>query len=157
MIASNAEAGSSRGQRRSAALWRLWRSVGPDGVARQVKPDYFHYRPQRGRHARLVRDMARATSARAARSEFDWAAHRPSGLGLLAGFHQALLIVSGPQDRLCPRPLQQRMAQVQPKAQWVDLPRCGHLVPLEKPVALTRVLSRWLSQTQNTSSAGSFA
>jgi pimeloyl-ACP methyl ester carboxylesterase len=157
LIASNAEAGSRRGQRRSAALWRLWRSAGPDDVARQVKPDYFHYRSQRGQHARLVRDMARATKARAARSEFEWAAKRPSGLGLLAAFHEPLLIVSGARDRLCPRRLQQRMAQAQPLAEWVELPRCGHLVPLEKPAALTSVLSRWLTRTQTTPPARSFA
>lgn len=157
LIASNAEAGSRRGQRRSAALWRLWRSAGPDGVARQVKPDYFHYRSLRGRYARLVRDMARATNARAARAEFEWAAYRPSGLGLLATFNEPLLIVSGANDRLCPRRLQQRMAQAQPQAQWVELPRCGHLIPLERPAALTSVLSRWLTRTQTTPPSGSSA
>jgi pimeloyl-ACP methyl ester carboxylesterase len=157
MIASNAEAGSRRGQRRSAALWRMWCSAGPDSVVGQVKPDYFHYRPLRGRNARLVRDMARSTDARAARSEFDWAAHRPSGLGLLAGFNKPLLIVSGAQDRLCPRQLQQRMAEAQPKSQWVELLRCGHFVPLEKPVALTNVLARWLSQSQTMPQAGSLS
>jgi pimeloyl-ACP methyl ester carboxylesterase len=70
---------------------------------------------------------------------------------------QPLLMVSGALDRRCPRPLQQRMAPMQPNAQWVDLPLCGYLVPLEKPVALTRILSRCLSRTQNTPPARSFA
>jgi pimeloyl-ACP methyl ester carboxylesterase len=157
MIASNAEAGSRRGQRRSASLWRQWREAGPDRVAREVKPDYFHHRLVRSRHARLVRDMARATPAHAARSAFEWAARRPSGLELLSRFKEPLLIVSGAQDRLCPRPVQQRMVQVQPGAQWLELPRCGHLVPLEEPTALTRALSRWLTRTQTGLSAGSFA
>jgi pimeloyl-ACP methyl ester carboxylesterase len=157
MIASNAEAGSRLGQRRGADLWRLWRRAGPDSVVGKVKPDYFHYRPIRTRNSRLMRDMARSTDARAARSEFDWAAHRPNGLGLLAKFDEPLLIVSGAQDRLCPRNLQQRMAEAQPKAKWVELLRCGHFVPLEKPVALTNALSHWLSQNRITHQAGSFS
>lgn len=157
MIASNAEAGSRRGRRRSAALWRLWRGAGPDSVAQQVKPDYFHHHSVRVRHARLVRDMARATPARTARSAFEWAAHRPSGLALLAAFNEPVLIVSGANDRLCPRRLQQRMAQAQPQAQWIELPRCGHLVPLEEPAALTRALSHWLIHTHTRPSAGSLA
>lgn len=157
MIASNAEAGSRRGQQRSAALWRLWRRKGPDAVARQVKPDYFHYRLTRCRHARLVRDMARSTNARAARSEFDWAARRPSGLELLSTFTEPLLLVSGERDRLCPRWIQQQMTRAQPLAQWVELPRCGHFIPLERPAELTRLLSRWLTSTETRSTAGGSA
>ena len=144
LIASNAEAGGPRATPRCALLWRLWCHAGPDAVARRIKPDYFHHRRQRRRHARLVRDMARSTSARAARAEFEWAAQRPGGLGVLSAFVQPTLIVSGARDRLCPPRLQRHMLCAQPGAQWVELPRCGHFVPLEQPAALTRLLLNWL-------------
>lgn len=145
MIASNAEAGSRRGARRNRALWRLWRGEGAASVARQVKPAYFHHPAQRRRHATLVRAMALATPAPAARAQFDWAARRPSGLPVLAASKQPLLIVSGANDGLCPRRLQQRMhAARSDGARWVELPRCGHFVPLEQPSRLTRLLADWL-------------
>jgi pimeloyl-ACP methyl ester carboxylesterase len=150
LIASNAEAGSRRGQQRSRALWRLWRRRGAAAVARQVKPAYFHHAAQRQRHARLVRDMALATPARAARAQFQWAARRPAGLPVLAAAAQPLLIVSGEHDRLCPRAWQRRMAQARPDARWVELPRCGHFVPLEQPARLGQLLSRWLAQPLDT-------
>lgn len=147
LIASNGEGGGRRAGQRSAALWRLWRHAGPCAVARHVKPGYFHYLRQRRRHARLIRDMARATPRRAARAEFEWAASRPSALDVLAARAQPTLIVSGARDRLCPRRMQQRMLQAQPSARWVEIPRCGHFVPLEQPATLTRLLTHWLYPT----------
>lgn len=149
MIASNAEAGSRQVQRRSRALWRLWQQHGPATVARHVKPAYFHHASLRRRHARLVRDMALATPRRAARAQFEWAARRPPGLPTLGHAAQPLLIVSGAHDRLCPRALQQRMAQVRgagSRTRWVELPRCGHFVPLEQPARLSHLLAHWLAE-----------
>lgn len=147
MIASNAEAGSRRAQQRNRALWRLWRSDGAATVARHVKPAYFHHPATRRRHARLVREMALATPPRAARAQFQWAAQRPSGLPVLASTQQPLLIVSGAHDGLCPRRLQQRMVAARgPAAHWVELPRCGHFVPLEQPARLTQLLAQWITE-----------
>jgi pimeloyl-ACP methyl ester carboxylesterase len=144
LIASNAEAGGRRSVRRNTALRRLWQRGGPDRVLQNVMPDYFHHKTQRQRHAGLVQAMARSTPSRAARTEFEWAAQRPAGLAALAALQAPLLIVSGAQDRICPRSLQQRMCAAQPNAQWVELPRCGHFIPLEQPAALTRLLLQWL-------------
>lgn len=144
LIASNAEAGGRRSVRRNRSMWRLWRGGGPDRVLRDVMPDYFHHTAQRRRHAGLIQAMGRSTTSRAARTEFDWAAQRPAGLAVLAALQAPLLIVSGAHDRICPRPLQQRMCAAQPNAQWVELPRCGHFIPLEQPAALTRLLLQWL-------------
>lgn len=147
LVASNAEAGSRASRRRSTRLWRDWRTAGAAAVARGLKPQYFHAERQRRRHARLVRDMAQSTPRRAARAQFDWAARRPCGLPVLAASQAPLLLVSGATDRLCPRRLQRRIVQARPDAQWVELPRCGHLVPLEAPAALGRALGHWLRTT----------
>ena len=146
MIASNAEAGTRGARRRSRALWRLWRSEGAAHVARRLEPKYFHCASQRSKHDRLVRDMAQATPARAARAQFDWAAHRPAGHDVLAHSSAPLLVVSGARDGLCPRALQRRMLAARPDAQWVELRRCGHFVPLEAAAALSRWLEAWLAR-----------
>ena len=154
MIASNAEAGTQRARQRSSAMWRLWRSEGAADVARCLKPTYFHSASQRSRHARLVRDMAQATPGRAARAQFDWAAGRPAGHDELARSSAPLLIVSGARDGLCPRALQQRMRATRPDARWVELPRCGHFVPLEAAAALSRLLEAWLALEQRPDASG---
>lgn len=146
LIASNAEASSRRAQRRSARLWRLWQRQGAAAVARACKPAYFHHRRQRRIHASLVRDMALATPARVAKAQFNWAGKRPEGLKVLSKTAAPTLLVSGEHDRLCPRALQQRILEVAPTVQWVELPRCGHFLPLEAPSRLTSLLQSWLEK-----------
>lgn len=144
MVASNAHGASVAGRRKSAWLWRMWRAFGPSTVARHVKPGYFHHDNQRQRHAALVHDMALRTRAKAARAEFAWAASRPDGRAELARFAGPLLIVSGATDRLCTPAMQRTMVQAQPLAQWLELPRVGHFVPLEASARLGDVLRRWI-------------
>ncbi len=146
MIASNAQAASAAGQRKSAWLRRMWRDRGPGEVARHVKPAYFHHEAVRRRHARLVHDMALGTPRRTAFAQFRWAAERPDGLRALQGFHGPLLLVSGAHDGLCPRPWQQAMCAAQPRARWVELPRVGHFVPLEAPAVLNAELRHWMGR-----------
>lgn len=144
LIASNAEASSRRVQRRSERLWRLWQMQGPTAVARACKPNYFHHRRQRQLHAGLVRDMALATPARVAKAQFDWAGKRPEGLQVLSKSAAPTLLVSGERDRLCPRALQRRIVEVAPSTRWVEIPRCGHFLPLEAPSRLSSLLMTWL-------------
>lgn len=146
MVASNAQGGSRLGRRKSAWLWRMWRSHGPDAVVRHVKPGYFHHARQRQRHAALVQDMALRTSRAAAFAEFRWAAERPDGYSDLAHFRGPLLLVSGARDRLCTPAMQSAMLLAQPHAHWLELPRVGHFVPLEAPGRLADALRHWVAQ-----------
>ena len=153
LIASNAEAASSAGRKKSRHLWQLWRKPvggGPLEVAKHVKPGYFHHPAQRRLYAALVQAMALATPAAAARAEFAWAASRPDGKAALAQFTKPLLIVSGANDLLCPRSLQQAMQMAQPNSRWLEIPRCGHFVPLEAPAALNAALQRWVCTLSTT-------
>jgi pimeloyl-ACP methyl ester carboxylesterase len=88
--------------------------------------------------------MARRTTGRAALAQFRWAATRPPALDVLRGSQAPLLIVSGAQDALCPRPVQRRMTDARPDARWTELPRCGHFLPQEAPARLSRLLAGWL-------------
>lgn len=144
MIGSHAEAASPRAHRRGRHYRRRWHSQGPAAVARQVKPMYFHLPAQGRRHAASIRAMAPATSARAARAQFDWAAARTGGLAAWSRFTGPALIVSGANDRLCPPPLRRRLARANLRARWRALSGCGHFIPLEQPAALAGLLHHWL-------------
>jgi hypothetical protein len=144
LIASNAEAASPRARRRSQRQQRLWGAGGPARVIREVKPLGFHHDRQRRRHGRLLRAMAQSTPTPVARSQFLRAGTRGPAYDVLADFARPLLVVSGAQDRLCPRPLQQRIQAAQPAARWVELSRCGHFLPLEQPARLAQLLRHWL-------------
>jgi pimeloyl-ACP methyl ester carboxylesterase len=145
MIASNAQAASPPGQRKSAWLWKMWRDRGPGEVAKHVKPGYFHHERNRRAHAVLVHDMAMGTPRQVAFAEFAWAAQRPDGLAALAAFEGPLLLVSGEKDRLCPPSMQRAMLAAQPSSTWLELPRVGHFVPLEAPAQLNRALQQWMA------------
>lgn len=151
MIASNAESATRRTRLRASAQWRHWRQRGPLTALQPVWPHYFLAGSRRSRDRALVRKMALATPAASARSQLAWSAGRPQGLGVLASFDSPLLIVSGARDRLCPRIVQQRMQRAQPQARWVELPRCGHFVPLEAPSRLSRLLTGWMADPSDAS------
>lgn len=145
MIASNAEAATRGTRLRTTAQWRHWRQRGPLAALQPVWPNYFFAGSRLASDRALVRKMALATPAASARSQLAWLAGRPQGLPALASFASPLLIVSGARDRLCPRIAQQRMKRAQPRARWLELPRCGHFVPLEAPSRLSRLLAGWMT------------
>ncbi len=145
LIASNAQGGSLNGRRRSAWLRRLWLERGPAEVARHVKPAYFHHERKRRAHQRLVFDMALRTPQRAAFAQFVWAAERPDGRDAVRSFRGPLLAVSGANDRLVPRTWQQALCAAQPRTRWIELPRCGHFLPLEAPGQLREALIQWIN------------
>lgn len=145
LIASNVQSASTHGGRRSAWLRRLWLERGPSEVARHVKPGYFHYEAKRRAHQRLVLDMALGTPRRSAFAQFAWAAERPDGRDAVQMFRGPLLSVSGTNDRLVPRAWQQALCAAQPRTQWLELPRCGHFVPLEAPAQLREALIKWIN------------
>ena len=144
LIASNAHGASPAGRRKSEGLRKLWHDRGPVEVARHVKAAYFHHAQCRRRHSAMVLDMARGTSRKAAFAEFDFAAKRPDGHAALAQFAGPLLLISGAQDRLCTSAMQRSMLLAQPAANWIELPRAGHFLPLEAPVRLGHALRNWM-------------
>jgi pimeloyl-ACP methyl ester carboxylesterase len=147
LVASNAEGNSATTKRRNAVLRRLWHQGGSEAVLQSVEQGYFHHAMPRRRHTGLVRAMAHRTSHRAALAQFHWAATRPSALDLLRSCSAPLMVVSGAHDKICPRRLQQRLIDVRPDAHWIELPRCGHFLPLEAPAHLSRLLAAWLQPT----------
>ena len=146
LIASNAQAASPLGKRRSAWLHKLHLARGAAVVAKHVKPAYFHHEAKRRQYEQLVLRMAVQTPQRSAFAQFDWAADRPDGFAALRAFGGPVLVVAGAQDRLCPPAWQHAMQSAQPAIRLVQLPRCGHFVPLESPAQLSNALIQWLDQ-----------
>lgn len=145
LVASNAEPGSRRARLRSRQQRATWRNGGARAVVDRLMPLYLPVPRQRARHAPLIHRMAGATPGAAARAQFDWAALRPSGHAAVAAHAAPLLVVSGADDRLCPRAQQQRLLATRPDARWLELRRCGHFIPLERPRPLSRLLAHWLA------------
>ncbi|MFL5332457.1 MAG: alpha/beta fold hydrolase [Geminicoccaceae bacterium] len=69
---------------------------------------------------------------------------RPDSRPALRAFACPTLILAGLNDQITPPEFQLEMAQAIPDATLVLLPRCGHLAPLERPLAVTRQLTGWL-------------
>ena len=73
------------------------------------------------------------------------AAARPDSRALLPGITVPTQIVVGELDTLTPPALAEEMAAAIPGARLTRIPGAGHLPPLEKPEAVTKILREWLS------------
>src|SRR3954447_13835681 len=69
---------------------------------------------------------------------------RPDSRPALRAIACPPLILAGRDDQVTPPEFQLEMAQAIPDATLVLLPRCGHLAPRERPLAVTRQLTGWL-------------
>lgn len=69
---------------------------------------------------------------------------RPDRAAALAAFRGPVLIVSGEQDRIVPLSRQRLMMEAAPEAAVVEVAGAAHLLPLERPGALSAALGRWL-------------
>jgi pimeloyl-ACP methyl ester carboxylesterase len=145
LIASNAEAAGRKARHRGQAQRVGWQQGGAAALVRRLVPLYLPVSRRRAQHAPLIERMAGRTPTSAALAQFDWAARRPGGHTVLGAHPAPLLVVSAADDRLCPRAQQQRLHASRPDARWVELRRCGHFIPLERPRQLSRLLAQWLA------------
>jgi pimeloyl-ACP methyl ester carboxylesterase len=58
------------------------------------------------------------------------------------------LVVAGSDDMVAPPKMMERMAEKIPGAQYVCLPGCGHLGPMDQPDAFNTVLLSFLERHQ---------
>lgn len=71
---------------------------------------------------------------------------RPARDATLASIRVPTLIAVGREDRITPLAQHEEMARRIPAADLVVFERCGHLVPLEAPLALAGALTKWMTQ-----------
>jgi pimeloyl-ACP methyl ester carboxylesterase len=82
---------------------------------------------------------------------FEWAAKRPCGHAVISKYRNPILLVSGENDALCPKETQMKILQNNSFSKWIEVPRCGHFIPLEHPKKLNQFLQNWLNTpTSNT-------
>lgn len=71
-------------------------------------------------------------------------AARPDQQATLAAFRGPALVLTGADDRLCPRDRHDLMHALMPQSRLVVIAAAGHLPTLEKPGETTAALRRWL-------------
>jgi len=64
----------------------------------------------------------------------------------LAGISVPVLVLSGENDRTAPPGVMEKMAQKIPGAQYVCIPQCGHLGPMDKPKEFNAALLAFLKK-----------
>ena len=114
-------------------------------AVRIAAKNYFHYKYKLIKNLPLLADMALKTKRISAKKNFECAATRTSSDAVIASFDKPILLISGSHDRLCPSKLQKNIIQIKPSAEWIEFPRCGHFIPLEKPKQLSHSLNQWMS------------
>lgn len=58
---------------------------------------------------------------------------------------ERLALVASNAEAGSRRAQQQRLRATRPDARWIELRRCGHFIPLERPRQLSRLLAQWLA------------
>jgi len=69
---------------------------------------------------------------------------RPDARTHLPALRCPVLVLCGEDDRLAPPECSREIAALVPHAELVWLPRCGHMLTMEKPEAVNAHLVRWL-------------
>lgn len=79
---------------------------------------------------------------------------RDSVLELLPDIHARTLVVWGGRDALIPVALGRQLAASIPGAQYVELPRAGHVVMVDDPAGFNRAVLEFLAQDAETQDPG---
>jgi len=110
----------------------------------EMKPNYLAPGPGKQAILDLCLEMALslgpAVFARQSRALRDRADRQQA----LAAFRGPALVLTGADDRLCPRDRHEVMHHLMPQSRLVIVEDAGHLPPLERPVETTAALRRWL-------------
>lgn len=70
--------------------------------------------------------------------------HRPDARAHLAQLRCPVLVMCGDADQLTPPECSQEIAALAPRAQLRLIPRCGHMLTMERPQDVNAALAAWL-------------
>ncbi|WP_417463581.1 alpha/beta fold hydrolase [Kordiimonas sp.] len=96
-------------------------------------------------HAPLIREMARDLGADTLIAQQRAIMDRRSHEDKLGHIKVPSLVMVGREDGLADTAHQQTMAKRLPNCRYIEVPKCGHLVPLEAPEILNSALTALLS------------
>jgi len=124
--------------------WREWdRLIGKGRFAEAVErtlPGMFDVPRPPEEWARRYRRMAGAVGPRAARAQLAAQATRTEAFGALRGARCPSLVLYGTRDALCPPGFHRAIADALPGARLREVPGAGHLLPWQRPEAVTRAV-----------------
>jgi pimeloyl-ACP methyl ester carboxylesterase len=92
----------------------------------------------------VVEAMARSVGPRALRRQLAAQATRPDSRPLLGSIGVPALVLTGTDDAICPRPLQEELVAGIPGARHVVIEGAGHMAPLDAPAEVAAALENWL-------------
>jgi len=116
-----------------------------DSVMRdEMKPNYLADRPDRTAILDLCMAMALDLGPEVFVRQSRALAARPDQQETLRAWRGPTLILTGAEDRLCPRDRHELMHALVPGSRLAIIENAGHLPTLEKPAETTAELLRWL-------------
>jgi pimeloyl-ACP methyl ester carboxylesterase len=93
-----------------------------------------------------VEAMAHAVGPRGMRRQLAAQATRPDSRPTLARIGVPTLVLTGAEDRICPRPLQEELAAGIPGACHAVVDGAGHMAALDQPERVAAHLKTWLEE-----------
>jgi pimeloyl-ACP methyl ester carboxylesterase len=133
-------------EKRQALIDLAWRE-GMPVLARQWIPPVLH--PMKRNDALLVDALVamwcRSTPA-IHEGQIRAALNRQDARPLLAGIDCPTLVVGGADDPWSPVQQQAEIAAAIPRAELAIISECGHMVAVEQPAELNRLLRDWLTR-----------
>lgn len=127
------------------ALGRQAASGGFDSIAETFLPPMLAAaRRNEQSLVAALQEMARAVGAEAFLHQVSMQLSRRDNRALLATIRCPTLVVAGREDQVCPLERQNELIEALPNATLVVVEQCGHLSPIEQPVAVANLLRDWL-------------
>lgn len=130
--------------RRAPQIERVLAGGLEDVMRRDMMPCYFLTGSQRADLADLCLDMALSLGPEVFRHQSLALRDREDRQAALAAFTGPSLVLTGEDDRLCPRDRHDLMHALMPQSQLVVIAGAGHIPTLERPDETRAALRRWL-------------
>ncbi|MFD4985184.1 alpha/beta fold hydrolase [Streptomyces sp. NPDC058374] len=139
------------------AAWRAMDALIDDGrfaeVVEQTLPGMFDRPAPPAAQAQRYRRMARAVGPEAARAQLAAQATRTDALDALRLARCPAAVLHGTRDALCPPEFHAALADALPDARLHTLPGAGHLLPWERPEAVSAVVRGVVAAAESARSA----
>lgn len=118
------------------------------GVARSMlAPDFIKNRPEEvNRFVQRFREFDRKAASSTVRQVMT---HFPGMADVLPRIHVPTVLLMGAEDRLYPVQKMQKFAELSDIARVQVIPNCGHLAPLEAPLAVCSAIRQLLPNSLN--------
>lgn len=151
LCAMSTNAGAPRPEQYAA--WRAMDRLIGEGrftdVVEQTLPGMFDVpRPPR-EAAQRYREMAQAVGPEAARAQLAAQATRTDAFDVLPSARCPALVLCGTRDALCPPDFHQAITAAVPGARLHELPGAGHLLPWQRPDAVSAAVREVLDAAEH--------